>query len=90
MVNVRRVRATTPLQRPRACPVRVAALTVSVPAVPVPQQAPAVPVRQPVPVVPVPLQAQAVPVRVLRAPALPVPVLPAPAAALAETVLLRA
>lgn len=64
--NVHRVRATTPLLLPRACPARAEAVpTATVPVVPVLQQVPVAPVpvvrvRQPVRAVPVPV------VRVLR------------------------
>jgi hypothetical protein len=75
------VRATTPSQHRRACPVPVAALTANVPAVRVPRPAQAVPVPQPVPVVRV---------RALRAPVLPVRVLLVPQVVPQETVLARA
>ena len=68
--TVRRARATTRSQLPRACPARVVAVpTETVPVVPAPQQA------LPVPVVPVRLQALVGPVRVVRVPQ-QVPVVP--------------
>ena len=67
MESVRRARATTRSQRRRACPVPVAAaLTATVPAVPAPRRAPAVPVRALR--VPVVLLAALVRVPVLRVP----------------------
>jgi hypothetical protein len=79
---VRRVRATTRLHRPRACPEANAAMTANVPAVPVPRPAQADPVPQLVPVDPV--RAHRVPAHPVRAHRVP-PVVPVP-----ETVLLRA
>lgn len=88
--SVRRVRATTRSQLRRECRVPVAAaLTATVPAVPAPRQAPAVPVRELR--VPVVLRAALVRVPVLRAPVVPraAPVVRVPQAPV-ETVRLRA
>ena len=79
--SVRRVRATTRLQLPKACPVRVVALRANAPVVRAPRPVQAVPVLLPVPVARV---------RVPRVPALRVRVPRVPAVALVETVLLRA
>ncbi|CAH0300117.1 hypothetical protein SRABI83_04494 [Arthrobacter sp. Bi83] len=83
--TVRRARATTRSHLRRACRVPVAAaLTATAPAVRVPRQVPAVPVRA----LRVPVVLRAVPVPVLRVPvalrAAPAPQVPV------ETVLLRA
>lgn len=79
---VRRVRATTRLHRPRACPEANAVTTANAPVVPVPLPAQAVPVLQQAPVVPVrALRVRVLPVRALRVP---------PAVPVQETVLLRA
>ena len=80
--TVRRVRVTTRLHRPKACPEANAATMANAPVAPVPRLAQADPVPQQVPVDPV--RAHRVPVHPVRAHRVP------PAVRVPETVLPRA